>query len=169
MIVATPTVDAQLAYDCLNSVPLRQPQASSLLDAILPYLEWQTGKNQAIPFEIIIGLNISKDTSYLKAPPSGYLEPAVDLPAVFGAIESKLKNGSYSNEYQYQADLFRTFNLAKDGHFRFFADILTGVLRFSRNVGLVSVSLDGSEIPQVYVHGTLWLPQNFGKLNAYPW
>ena len=100
-----------------------------------------------------LGLTRSLDTSYLKAPPSGYLEPAVDLPAVFDAIQAKLNNGSYSNEYQFEADLFRTFNLAKDGHFRFFPDALTGVLRFSRNVGLVSVSLTGSDIPKIYVHG----------------
>jgi hypothetical protein len=36
-------VDGQLAYDCLNSVPLHQPEALELLDSILPYLDWQTG------------------------------------------------------------------------------------------------------------------------------
>jgi hypothetical protein len=29
---------------------------------------------------------------------------------------------------------------------------LTGVLRFNRNVGLVSISLNGTDIPQIYVH-----------------
>lgn len=37
-------VPGQLAYDCLNSVPLHQKEASALMDAILPYVEWQSGE-----------------------------------------------------------------------------------------------------------------------------
>lgn len=40
--VATPTVPAELAYDCLNSIPFNQSAASALLDSIEPYLNWQT-------------------------------------------------------------------------------------------------------------------------------
>jgi hypothetical protein len=40
---ATPTVPAQLAHDCLNSVPLGKESALELVDAIEPYLEWQSG------------------------------------------------------------------------------------------------------------------------------
>ena len=94
------------------------------------------------------------DPNYLKAPPADYPEPAFDLPASFQAIQSKLVDGSYTNEYKFQADLFRTFNAAHDGHFRFFPDLLTRALRFSRNVGLVSVSLTGTDLPEIFVHGT---------------
>ena len=88
---------------------------------------------------------------YLKDPPSGYTEPAVDLPTEFAKVRSQVEDGTYANEYQFQADLWRVFNLAHDGHFRFFPDLLTGVLSFTRNVGLVSVSLNGTDIPQVYL------------------
>ena len=67
----------------------------------------------------------------------------------------KLQNDTYANEYAFQADLFRTFNLAHDGHFRFFPDLLTGALRFSRNTSVVSVSLDGTELPQLYILGNV--------------
>ena len=40
---ATPTVAAQLAHDCLNSVPLNKEAALELVDAMVPYLEWQSG------------------------------------------------------------------------------------------------------------------------------
>jgi len=40
--VATPTVPAELAYECLNSIPFNQSAASALLDSIEPYLSWQT-------------------------------------------------------------------------------------------------------------------------------
>lgn len=42
---ANPTVDAQLAYDCLTSVPLNSSDATELVTSILPYLEWQSGKS----------------------------------------------------------------------------------------------------------------------------
>lgn len=40
--VATPTVPAELAYECLNSIPFNQSAASALLESIEPYLDWQT-------------------------------------------------------------------------------------------------------------------------------
>ena len=97
--------------------------------------------------------NLVPDVSYLKNPPSGYLEPAVDVWGSLNVILTNIGSGTYANEYEFQADLFRTFNLAKDGHFRFFPDLLTKALEFGRTVGLVSVSLDGVEIPKVYTRG----------------
>jgi len=49
---ATPTVDAQLAYDCLNSAPLDATAATALVDSILPYVEWQSGSSSCslLPF-----------------------------------------------------------------------------------------------------------------------
>jgi hypothetical protein len=100
-------------------------------------------------------------------PPPAYLLPAVDIPSVINAVKQKIQNGTYANEYQFQADLFRTFNLAHDGHFRFFPDLLTSALNFTRGVGLVSVSLDGKQIPQVYVKSKLpTLVTDFTKLDS---
>ncbi len=45
---ARPTVDAQLAYDCLTSVPLIPADATALVTSILPYVEWQSGKMDPI-------------------------------------------------------------------------------------------------------------------------
>lgn len=39
---ATPTVPAQLAYECLNSIPFNRSAAVALIDSIDPYLNWQT-------------------------------------------------------------------------------------------------------------------------------
>lgn len=43
--VARATVDAQLAFDCLNSVSLRTTEAKALVEAVMPYVEWQSGKS----------------------------------------------------------------------------------------------------------------------------
>jgi hypothetical protein len=44
-------VPAELAYECLNSIPFNQSAAAALLESMRPYLEWQS------------------TTSYVKDPP----------------------------------------------------------------------------------------------------
>lgn len=39
---ATPTVPAQLAYECLNSIPFNQTAALQYLESMDPYLNWQS-------------------------------------------------------------------------------------------------------------------------------
>lgn len=39
---ATPRVPAQLAFECLNSIPFNQSAAIRYLDSITPYVTWQT-------------------------------------------------------------------------------------------------------------------------------
>ncbi|KAF7589525.1 hypothetical protein BBP40_004190 [Aspergillus hancockii] len=134
---ATPVVDGELALACLKSVPLGKAEALQLMESILPYVKWQS------------------DTSYLKNPPAGYLEPAVDIWAELNQVYSNVQASAYDGEYDFQADLFKAFNLAHDGHFRFFPDLLTKALTFNRNVGLVSVSLNGKDTPGIYVHSDI--------------
>lgn len=86
----------------------------------------------------------------MKNPPSGYLEPAVDIRAELNKVVQGVKSSSYKSEYSFQADLFNKFNLVHDGHFRFFADLLTTTLTFQRQIPVVSVSLDGKQLPQIY-------------------
>lgn len=89
--------------------------------------------------------------SYLKDPPADYQFPAFDIPAAFEDIISNVKGGSYTNEYEFQADLYAAFNLAKDGHFRYIPDLIGAALQFRRqDIALASVSLDGAAVPQIY-------------------
>ncbi|CAG8953320.1 hypothetical protein HYFRA_00003528 [Hymenoscyphus fraxineus] len=129
-----PTVPAKTAYDCLNSVPLNPQAATDLVNAILPYIEWQS------------------DIAYLKDPPTSYKMPAIDLWQSFNDILQGIKNGEFANEYEFQVKLFSTFNLAHDGHFRFAPDLMSKI-QFRRRVQLVSVSRDGVELPRIYVKG----------------
>ncbi|TVY75827.1 Peptidase S41 family protein [Lachnellula suecica] len=138
----TPTVDAQLAHDCLASVPLHATEAKALVEAILPYVEFQT------------------TTSYLKNPPSGYLEPATDLAAGFAAVIANISSGAYKTEYEFQASLWKVINSAHDGHFRFLPDLLSKAIAFRRPLSLVSVSLDGISSPKVYSYQDILLSQN---------
>lgn len=78
--------------------------------------------------------------------------PGIDLREGFNEILDGIKNGEFSNEYEFQVKLFSLFNLAHDGHFRFVPDLMSRI-QFRRRVQLVSVSRDGIEIPGIYVRG----------------
>ncbi|KAE8441746.1 hypothetical protein EG329_004490 [Mollisiaceae sp. DMI_Dod_QoI] len=128
----TPTVDAQTAYDCLVSTPLNAEAGIALVNSILPYVEWQS------------------DISYLKAPPSGYLMPAVDIRGALNKIITNLQAAYYATEHAFQTDLLKTFQSVHDGHFRFAPDLVSKAVQFRRPLQIVSVSRDGVEVPKVY-------------------
>jgi hypothetical protein len=82
--VATPTVPAQLAYDCINSAPFNQSAALALVDGVVPYFKWQS------------------NTVWLKDPPAEYAEkvqPAVDIWGELQKIRAKVVSAEYKNEY----------------------------------------------------------------------
>lgn len=83
--VATPTVAAELAYECITSVPFNQTAALALVDGVVPYFKWQS------------------TTAFLKDPPADYAEkiqPAVDIWAELEKIRGKVVGGEYANEYE---------------------------------------------------------------------
>lgn len=80
-----PTVPAQLAYDCLTSVPFNQSAALALVDGVVPYFRWQS------------------TTVWLKDPPKEYVEkvqPAVDIWGELDTIREKVVKSEYDNEYE---------------------------------------------------------------------
>ncbi|KUJ18450.1 uncharacterized protein LY89DRAFT_615243 [Mollisia scopiformis] len=141
---ATPTVEAQLGYDCLASVPLHAQRAKDLVEAMLPFVQWQT------------------TIEYLKSPPEGYTEPAVDLPSGFAAVIANISSGVYQTEYEFQVQLWKVVNSAHDGHFRFLPDLLSKAIAFRRPFPLVSVSFDGISSPKVYSYYDVIASQSSG-------
>ncbi|KAM3076897.1 hypothetical protein ACMFMG_003635 [Clarireedia jacksonii] len=131
---ATPTVDAKLAHDCLNSVPLHTNEAIQYVTDLEPYIEWQS------------------DTVDLKDPPADYFYPPFDVFAKLASVKSNLENGTYANEYEFQEDLYQVFAPAHDGHFVVYPDLLTKVFEWRRKRSLVSISSDGVELPKIYLY-----------------
>ncbi|TDZ33601.1 Peptidase S41 family protein ustP [Colletotrichum spinosum] len=131
----TPTVSAQLAYDCLNSVPLGKQAALDLVDSIFPYLEWQS------------------DAAYKADPPADYDFPAYDMFGALEKIRSNLEADVYASEYAFQAALYNeVFGPGHDGHFVYYPDLLTAVFEWTRQRALVSISEDGSSLPVIKVY-----------------
>ena len=127
-------IPADLAYNCMRSVPNYQAPAISLLNSLRTYIEFQSS------------------IEYLQNPPSGYLLPAVDLITEFDDIQKRVENGTYESEYDFQVDVVSMFNSAHDGHFSWNGDLI-GAFTFVRLAGngLAAVSSDGQDVPQVYV------------------
>lgn len=133
------TVPAELAYECLKSVPLHATEAKALHRSLPAYLEWHT------------------TFSYVKDPPAKYQMPAYDFWATFDHIRVKLENGSYLSEWEFGMDLYRTFNNVYDSHLFYILDVVGKAFHFRRDVSLVSVSENGYSLPEVYVQGMVLL------------
>ncbi|EFQ33998.1 hypothetical protein CGRA01v4_12488 [Colletotrichum graminicola] len=128
-----PSVDAKLAYECLRSVPLHTEAAIALVDAIRPYLEWQS------------------DLAYLKDPPVGYEPKAFDPIGHLQRVRERLVADAYDGEVDFQEDLFEMTAKTRDGHFAFLPDALTGVFQFSRPFPLVSYAKDPLSTPVIKI------------------
>ncbi|KAF2192652.1 peptidase S41 family protein-like protein [Zopfia rhizophila CBS 207.26] len=134
---ATPTVPAQLAYECITSVPLNKSAALALVEAVVPYFRWQS------------------NTAYLKDPPAEYVEKVQDAVDIWGGlddIKSKLGSDEYANEFEFGWALYRLLQTTHDGHFVFIPDVVGTVFNWARSVPLVSVSEDGKALPKPYVY-----------------
>jgi hypothetical protein len=82
---ATPTVPAQLAYDCITSVPFNQSAALALVNGVVPYFRWQS------------------NIVWLKDPPAEYAEKVqgpVDVWGGLGDIREKVVARNYTNEFE---------------------------------------------------------------------
>ena len=82
---AVPTVPAQLAYECITSVPFNQSAALALVDGVVPYFRWQS------------------NTVWLKDPPEEYAEkvqPGIDIWGGLEKIREKVVGGEYENEFE---------------------------------------------------------------------
>ncbi|KAK7535013.1 uncharacterized protein J3D65DRAFT_646717 [Phyllosticta citribraziliensis] len=128
----TPIIGASLGYQCLKSVPVDKSGDQNLIDEISEIMEWQS------------------TLAYIKNPPSGYDNPAVDILAGLQNISDTVGKGGYSNEYDVQIDISNLLNKAYDGHLSYLSDI-AGILLFGRLGRLVSVSHDGSAVPEVFL------------------
>ncbi|OTB02846.1 hypothetical protein M426DRAFT_322273 [Hypoxylon sp. CI-4A] len=125
---ATPTIEAQVAYDCLNSVPIDKDAALKFIDELVPYVEWQS------------------DTIFKKNPPADYSYPPTDLWATIAEVRADISADKYANEYTWQADLYKKlFGPAHDGHFVVYPDALSAALEWQRPFALVSISEEGPD------------------------
>ncbi|KAI8952166.1 hypothetical protein F4801DRAFT_243001 [Xylaria longipes] len=133
---ATPTVEATVAHECLNSVPIHKAEALRYIESMKPYIEWQS------------------DAVFKKNPPADYFYPPHDIWGVIEELKADITADKYSSEYAWQQDLYvKLFGPAHDGHFVSYPDVLTNAIEWQRPHALVSISdkPDGST-PEIKVY-----------------
>ena len=87
--------------------------------------------------------------AYLKDPPPTYALPAIDVVGRLDEIAAKAEAEQYYGEYEFEVDVADVFNRACDGHLIYWPFLTVGIRYFS-NQQMVSISLDGQELPKIY-------------------
>ncbi|KAH6886273.1 peptidase S41 family protein [Thelonectria olida] len=119
------------AYECLISVPFNQAVA-------LRFLEYY---NTTILFQSTL--------AYLRAPPEGYQQPAIDVLQELDVIKRNITDNVYPNEYAFEVALQSVVYRVHDAHVELNSGILAA-FAFASPVDLMTASKDGKEIPKVY-------------------
>ena len=91
--------------------------------------------------------------AYLHNPPPSYQQPPVDILSILDAIGANVDAGVYQNEYDFEAAVGAVIIAAHDGHLSVDGGALA-VFSFGSPYAISSVSLDGVQIPQVYLTGS---------------
>lgn len=134
-----PRFSAAQASACLQSVPNKQAEATKLVQSVKAFVSWQS------------------TLAYLKDPPDSYGLPAVDIMGGLDAIAANVSAGSFASEYDFQASMVLLIAQAHDGHFGYRPDVFKAfTFRNDLLADMVSVSVDGKQVPKLY---------NFGKLS----
>ncbi|KAI8631197.1 hypothetical protein F5Y19DRAFT_425383 [Xylariaceae sp. FL1651] len=126
------TFPASLVYECMTSVPFNPAVATRFLSY------W----NDTIQFQSTL--------AYLKAPPSSYQQPGVDLVRGLNQLQQAVDGGKFGNQYQFEAALGHLLFAAHDYHLYLDAGVLAA-FTFASPYDLVSVSLDGVSDPKIYL------------------
>lgn len=145
-------VPAQLAYDCLNSIPFNASSAKKLLQALPTYLNWQSTITE------------------LKNPPAKYVEkvqPAIDIFGGLEQIDADIDAGKFTSEYDFGWTLYTLILSAHDGHFAYVPDSVGDIFSWGRPVPLVSVSADGVQVPAVFAYNDV-LGMQFKNISYTP-
>lgn len=129
-------IPAKLAHDCLTATPLEKNLATSFVEQLKEYFEFQT------------------TLAYLKDPPDSYKMPAIDLMGFLDDIKDQVKNGTLTSQYDLDAALLKLTYDAHDGHLVLYVGTI-GAFIFELPISLVSVSEDGKKLPEIYVLGML--------------
>lgn len=95
-------------------------------------------------------LQFHSTLEHLKQPPQGYQQPPVDLIAGLNEIQQTIDAGGFQNQYQFEAALQSVLYSAHDHHVSLVAGLLAPFY-FGSYYGLTSVSIDGIELPKVYL------------------
>ncbi|KAF2801134.1 hypothetical protein K505DRAFT_412423 [Melanomma pulvis-pyrius CBS 109.77] len=123
-------IPAQVAFQCLQSVPVDVEGNKILIDELKIAWQWNS------------------EVGYLKNTPDDWELGPVDIEAELDKIKENLSN--YASEYEVQRAIQDIVTKTGNYHFNYRPDIIQ-VFDFKRRVGVVSISEDGKKLPKLYV------------------
>jgi hypothetical protein len=88
--------------------------------------------------------------AYLRDPPVGYQQPAVDIPSELVKIQNNITAQVYRNQYHFEIDIQHLLNKAHDGHL-YLRGGVTAAFSFMAPYSITAASADGTSLPKVYV------------------
>ncbi|KFY54669.1 hypothetical protein V497_07533 [Pseudogymnoascus sp. VKM F-4516 (FW-969)] len=122
----------------------------------------------SVPFDAATGIatveNFQKLSQFhstlgdIKNPGVGYANKPVDIIGMLDKVITMIKDGKFKNQYQFEEQIALITGLSFDGHYTFLGNTFYSSLDWYRGGAsdgayegsLISVSLDGKELPQVY-------------------
>ena len=134
-VAETIVFPAKTAYECLTSVPFNPAVATRFLQYY----------NETLQFQSTL--------AYLKNPPPSYQQPAVDLLKGLEQIQQDIDKGAFHNQYAFEATLQNLIYSAHDAHLVLNAGVLAA-FTFGSPYAISSVSIDGIQLPKVFITGT---------------
>ena len=149
---------AKPVYECLLSVPFHPAVA-------LRFIEYY---NTTLQFHSTL--------AYLRDPPPGYQQPAVDVLDRLARIKARVEAGGYGNQYAFEADLQRLVHDMHDSHVELDAGALSP-FSFTAPFAISAASVDGQQPPKVYFtndiieaqrSGWAWEPSPIAAFNGRP-
>ncbi|KAF2866402.1 hypothetical protein BDV95DRAFT_209640 [Massariosphaeria phaeospora] len=123
---------ASSVYECLQSVPFNPAIALQFLDYYSTTLQFQS------------------TLGYHKSPPQGYQWPAIDVDQALEAIKQNVTAGVYKNQYEFEAQLQLLTVQFRDTHVSLNGGALSA-FSFINPYGLISASVDGKQVPEIYL------------------
>lgn len=125
-----------MAYECLKTIPNKPEDATKFMASLKAFSQWQS------------------TLAWLKDPPPSYKFAPTDILAGFDNITATVAAKKYTNEYDFQLDVVKLVVTARDGHFAFRPDVFKIFgFRVRELKDMVSVSIDGKQLPKLYHFG----------------
>jgi hypothetical protein len=140
-------VPADTAYQCLQSVPVDVTGNEKLITELKLVWQWQS------------------EYGWLKNTPEDWELGKLDIDAELDKIQQSLK--TYKSEYEVQLAIQNITTRTGNYHFNYGPDILQ-VFSWQRQIGIVSLSENGTDLPKVYVDNDIIAQGNVTKNKASP-
>lgn len=141
------------AYSCLTSVPFNTAVATRFITYI----------NDTVQFQSTL--------AYLREPPAGYQQPAVDILSGLTQIQNNITAQVYKNQYQFEVDVQHLLDGAHDGHMYLRGGIMAA-FSFLAPYSITAASPDGASLPKLYITNDLvksrdegWTPTAIATIN----